>query len=141
MKLMGFNLNKINAERKLNKPEGELKINSNVNVDEIKEAKSDLLKTREELLAITFSYKIDYNPDLASVEVGGNLVVSVDSKLAKNVLKEWKDKKIPDEFRLAIINLILRKATLKTLELEDQLNLPTHMPMPSLRPTEENSSQ
>lgn len=135
MKLMGFNFTKINAERTSNKNSGEVKINTNVDITDIKEAKSDFLKSREELLAITFNYKINYNPDIALIEVAGNLVISVDSKQTKTILRQWKDKKLLDEFRFAIINLILRKSTLKTLELEEELNIPTHIPMPALRPS------
>ena len=54
-----------------------------------------------------------------------------------NLDKGWKDKEIPEEFRIAIFNIILRKASVRALQLEEELNLPYHMPFPSIKSQEE----
>ena len=46
---------------------------------------------------------------------------------------DWKDKKMPDDFRNTLFNLILRKASLKALQLEEEMNLPIHMQLPTLK--------
>ena len=58
--------------------------------------------------------------------------MSVDPRIAREVLKGWKDKENLEEFRMFMFNVILRKSNIKALELEDELNLPPHIPLPSL---------
>jgi len=82
---------------------------------------------------VVFSYLVDYNPEFAVVDLRGSILLSMDEKSAKEVLKEWKKKKMPEGFRTTIFNIILRKATIKSLELEDELNLPLHMPLPTIK--------
>jgi len=52
--------------------------------------------------------------------------------MAKEVLKGWKDKETTDDFRIFLFNIILRKSNIKALQLEDELALPPHIPLPSL---------
>ncbi len=132
MKVLGFNFNKISIERFPKKAEG-LKINTDISILGIDSVNSDLFKTKEEFLDVRFSYKINYDPDYAKVEFLGDIIVSLDSKDAKEVLKEWKDKKFPEDFKIFVFNVILKKSNLKALELEDEMNLPLHLPLPSLK--------
>lgn len=132
MKVLGFNFNKISIERFPKKAEG-LKINTDISITEITPVNSDLFKTKEEFLDVRFSYNINYDPEYAKVEFLGDIVVSLDSKDAKEVLKEWKDKKFPEDFKIFVFNVILKKSNLKALELEDEMNLPLHLPLPSLK--------
>jgi len=131
MKLLGFNFTKISVEKISDKTEN-LKINSNIDISEIKEVKQSMLKSKETILSVNFSYEVNYNPDYAKVSLGGNFLVSLEPKTAKKVLKEWKDKKMPEEFKVPLFNLILKKANVKALELEEDLKLPLHMPMPKV---------
>jgi len=88
---------------------------------------------KEEVLAVKFNFGLDYEPEMAKIDLEGNLILSLDSKRAKDVLKQWKDKKMPEEFRLPLFNLILRKCSLKALQLEEEMNLPIHFQLPSLK--------
>ena len=132
MRVLGFNFDKISVEKLKSKPEN-LKISTNIDISEIKDLKNEVLKTKEDLLQVTFSYSVKYEPGYAVIELKGNILLSLDEKLAKDVLKEWKRKKMPETFRIALFNMILRKSTVKSLELEDELGLPLHMPLPSIR--------
>ncbi len=132
MKILGFNFQKISIERFPKKAEG-LKVNTDISILDITSVNTDLFNTKEEFLAVKFSYKIDYDPDYAKVEFAGELIVSLDSKEAKEVLKEWKDKKFPEDFKIFVFNVILKKSNLKALELEDEMNLPLHLPLPTLK--------
>ena len=51
----------------------------------------------------------------------------------KKIKKEWKKKKLPDAYRALIINVVLKKSNLKALELEDEMGLPLHLPLPSIK--------
>jgi len=132
MRVMGFNFTKLLAE-KLEGNRNQLKINAEIDIFEIKSLKTDIFKAKEDLIEVKFKYNVEYNPKIAKIEFEGLIVFSLDQKLAKQVLKEWKKKKMPDNFRLILFNVILRKSTLKALELEDQLNIPLHISLPSLK--------
>ncbi len=131
MKLVGFNYTKINAEKK-SSDFSELKVNTSINIDSIEELKSPV-KTKDFLLDIKFNYLINYDPKIANIDFAGQLVLLVDSKLGKEIIKEWKDKKLKDDTRLTIFNMILRKANIRALPIEEELNLPIHINLPSLK--------
>ncbi len=134
MRIVGFNFTKISVEElKKDYKTGELKIKTSIDISEIKEIKSDFLKTKDQVLDIDFSFTVDYNPEVAKVDLKGRLFLAVESKQAKEILKQWKKKKIADEFRRLLFNIILKKSTLKALSLEEELNLPLHMPLPSFK--------
>jgi len=132
MKLLGFNFTKIQAEKIKDKVQN-LKINTRINVSNISSAKADMLKTKEEILSISFSYGLDYEPELAKIDLEGGLIISLESKKAKEVLKQWKNKKMPEDFRLLLFNLIMKKSGLRALKLEEEMNLPIHFQLPGLK--------
>jgi len=138
MKILGFNYTKINVEKnkELSK---DLKISNKIDVLGISEVKQDVLKSKDEVLAVKFSYSIEYSPGIASVNLEGTIMLSTDSEMAKDVMKKWKNKETPEEFRIPLFNIIFRKAGLKALELEDEMNLPLHMSMPTLRRDDKSS--
>lgn len=135
MKIIGFNFNKINIERFSDKLE-KLEINTNIDISEITDLKPDFFKTKEGVLKIKFTYKINYDPNFAKIEFVGNLLITLDQKTMKDVLKQWKDKKIPENFQITLFNIILRKSNIKALQLEDEMNLPLHISLPTVKPKE-----
>lgn len=133
MKVIGFNFTKLNIDKKSDDFKG-LKVDSpNINISEIKQIKTPLFETKEDVFEIRFNYDIKYTPDVAHVSLGGILVVVVDKNTSKELVKRWKDKKLPDEYKLLIFNVILKKANLKAMQLEDEVNLPLHIPLPSIK--------
>jgi len=132
---MGFNFTKINVEKFLDKVE-ELKLTTNINIEDLKEIKTASFKIKEDIIVVKFTYSINYEPGFAKIEMVGNIILGVEQKLTKEVVKQWKDKKTPEEFRVVLFNAILRKTNLKALQLEEEMNLPLHMPMPTLKPQE-----
>jgi len=132
MKLAGFNFSKISIEKLSEKIEG-LKISTNIDISEINPIKAGLFKTKEEFLGVKFTYNVNYEPKIAKIALEGNIILAIEPKVAKEVLKQWKSKKMPEDFRIAIFNLVLKKSSLKALQLEDELNLPLHIPLPSVK--------
>jgi hypothetical protein len=55
-----------------------------------------------------------------------------DTEEFKSIMDSWKDKKIPENMRLGIFNFIMVKCNVKALYLEDEMNMPLHVPMPRL---------
>jgi len=130
MRLINFNFTKISGER-LKDTVSEIKFNTKIDILSISPLKSDFLRIKEELIKIDFVYAILYEPGLASLELAGTMVLSIEPRIAREVLKGWKEKETPEEFRLFMFNTILRKSSLKALQIEEELNLPPHLPFPS----------
>jgi len=132
MKVIGFRFNKISGEKKGENIEG-LKVNTNIDVFDIKEMKSSgFFGGKEQILDISFKYEIEYSPEYAKLNLEGNILISAESKIAKDIIQQWKDKKLPTEFRIELFNLIIKRASVKSLILEEDLNIPYHMPFPKL---------
>jgi hypothetical protein len=137
MKVIGFSFSKISIERLSTKNEG-LKVNANIDISEITLLKSvDFLKTNNDLLGVKFTYSVKYDPDYVKIEFLGDIILEVEPKIAKEVIKGWKEKEMSEDFRLFVFNIILRKSDLKALELEDELNLPLHLPLTQLQKSKE----
>lgn len=129
MKLAAFGFNKISVEKSSDSFK-ELKVKVNIRIQEISKVKENILKSKEDLLAINFIYDIDYSEGVAKLEFAGNLAIALDPKESKKILKEWESKKIPEEFRMSIYNLILRKTNVKALSLEEEMGIPYHLQLP-----------
>jgi len=137
MRVIGFNFTKINIER-VNDPIKDMKLNSNIDIKSIEELKPEFLKIKQNTIKVIFTYTLDYTPDVAKIEIGGSILIALDQKQSKEILNGWTEKNIPNDLKIMIFNLILRKANLKALELEDELNLPLHIPLPHVGKQEEN---
>ena len=134
MKIIGFNFNKINIEKKSDKYK-DMKISNDIGITGVNHLKAqNPFQSKEEILEVTFNYDIDYSPNIAKVNLTGTIIIMVDSKTSKEFLKKWKNKQLPEEHRIQIFNVIFRKSNLKAIQLEDELNLPLHISLPSVRP-------
>ena len=132
MKIVGFNFKKLNIE-KISDKFKELKINTNIDIIDVKQIKPDIFQPKEDLIEIEFDYTIDYSPDIAKISLSGTVLVMADAKIIKDFIKQWKKKKLPEEHRILIFNVILKKSNLKAMQLEDEMNLPLHIPLPSVK--------
>ena len=132
MKILGLNFTKLNAEKFSTETKG-VKIGTHIDLSEIREVKSDIFSSKEKVLGVKFIYEIDYEPNFAKIKLAGNILVSVDDSRISKILEGWKTKDLPEEFRLGIFNLILKKSSLKALQLEEELNIPLHIAMPFLK--------
>jgi hypothetical protein len=127
IKLAGFRYTKISVERKSEK--GDLKITPNINIQSINKIKSE---SKQDLLEVQFGFGIDYSI-LGKLELEGKMVLAVDSKTSKDALEGWKNKKLDNNINLIILNVIMQKASVKALQLEEEMNLPPHIQLPKLQ--------
>jgi hypothetical protein len=132
MKLVGFNFNKINAERLAEDKPSNLTISNNIEILDVSKPKIEVSMGKEDILNIKFLYKIDYNPGYAKIHFSGEVFLSTDKKLSEDILKDWKNKKLSEDFKISLFNTIFRKSNIKALELEDQIGLPLHIPLPTI---------
>ena len=132
MRLAGFSFKKISIE-KLSDSFKEVKINSKINISDIEPLKTEAIQEKEGVIEITFTYHVDYNPSIAKIEIGGRVLLVAEKEKIKEIEESWKNKKMTEEFRIALFNIILRKANIKALELEEEIGLPLHIPLPTLK--------
>ena len=132
MKIVGFSFRKLNIEKTSDKFES-LKINTNIDITNVKQIKPEIFQSKEEIVEVEFDYFINYDPDIAKLSLSGTILVMAESKIIKDFIKQWKQKKLPEEHRILIFNVILKKSNLKAMQLEDELNLPLHIPLPSVK--------
>jgi len=138
MQVIGFNFEKIQAERKQAKGTQNMQINSNINIKNITQEEISIVKDKP-VLKFDFEFSVNYKPEIAEIVFRGFSLVLVEKDESKDILKKWKNKKISEEVRLPLFNLILTKCNLRALQLEEELNLPTHIPLPRIKPEQQKN--
>jgi len=138
MPVIGIALRTIDA-KKFDEVVGAIKVNSNTNLKDVKE--QDLPALNKKGLSVEFEFKTQYmsnkNKPVAEIIIGGN-VLFIDPQQEK-ILKDWKkDKKLPDDVNLQVINTILRRSTIKALALSEDLQLPPPVALPFARKEEKS---
>ena len=128
IQVLGFNFTKISAERY---PDfkGKLEINPHINISSIEKHELNLIK--QDAVKIAFSFAIKYK-ELADISLEGDIILRTDTKTQKEILKGWKDKNLDQEIQTMILNLIMQKASIRAIELEEEMNLPIHIKIPRL---------
>ena len=142
MKIIGFSIEEIHAKKSLDIPRAS--INTDVVFTEIDKAKLDVLKDSECLKA-SFKFSVIYkdpnNKDLDSkneIKFVGSLLLSVSKDDSKDFLKSWKTKELPKDKVIPLYNYILKKCSVRALQLEEELNLQPHIPFPQIRANQQN---
>ena len=129
MKIIGFAIKKISIERK-NPIKDKYELKSNINIDGIE--KEEVSFAQKDSLRFDFTFSVEYNPDIAKVEIKGSVIAMDEKDESKEILKEWKKKKFESPIKVAMFNFILDKCNIKAIQLEDELGLPLHIPFPKL---------
>lgn len=139
MRVVGFQLKKISADKKVNIIEK--KPGTSIEFIDLDKEKSDIFKENE-LLKITYKYAVVYGENEkeseGGIEIIGHIILSVDKDESKDILKAWKKKKLPEVLNINLFNIILKRCTPKAVFLEDEVGLPIHTPMPRLQPKKED---
>lgn len=127
IKLAGVNFYKVTAEKNPEyKDKIEIKPSINIaNIEEHKASKADICK-------VDFNFGVNYG-GLGKIELSGAIFLAMDGKSLKETLKGWKDKKVDNEMNVLILNVIMQKASLKALQLEEEIGLPPHVSLPRLQ--------
>lgn len=139
MAIVGFNLSKVLVERK-DVFSGKISIKSGANITNIRKENISLMKDKE-TLRVDFDFHIFYDPQFARVEFKGFVLVVEEPKNIKNILNDWRTKKVSPALQQDVFNLVLRKCNVRALSLEEELNLPTHFPFPVVRPEDAQNLQ
>ncbi len=134
--IINYRLDKIAIQKK-EQAKGTIEAKNNLQVTHISEEALSSL-TKEKALNMKFVFSVVYQPNIASLEIEGNVTYMNDSKTIKEILENWtKNKKIKPEIAAPIFNFILSKCNIKALRLEEDLELPFHVPIPRIKTKKE----
>jgi hypothetical protein len=130
MPAIGMNISGIEAKKHEEAMMG-VKVSTNTNLKDVKE--HDLAPLDQKCLSIDFEFKTTYmspkDKKIAEFVISGD-VLFLDEKY-KDILAKWKkDKKLPDDVSLQVINVVFNKCLKKAIILSDDLQLPSPIPIP-----------
>jgi hypothetical protein len=138
MNILGFTFTKLHAERK---PEFKARTNKETNIEflDVKNDESSLIKA-DAVYSILFKYTVNYldaeakKPSShAEIAIEGRVIISLDKLEDKEFTKSWKKKEMGPRFKEILFNFLLKKCTPRALDLEDHINIPSHIPVPQIR--------
>ena len=132
MKIIGFNYTKVSAERIL-KWEPLKKINTNIAFTNIEKDEVDVMKDSD-VLRVSFKFEVEYETKNATILMEGIVLINADKEFVKEAMKKWsKKKEVSTEVRDALIKLVWKKCNLRAFQLEEELNIPTHIQLPQIK--------
>src|SRR3989344_2283488 len=138
MKVIGFNFIKIAGESDPTAVKRKA-LNTNIEFMNITQEESPMFK-EQDLIKVHFQYTLDYEEDKKeakpkhpAISLEGAIILSAETAESKEILKAWKKKSLSDAFKVPLFNVILKKCTPKAIQLEDELNLPLHVPLPQVK--------
>jgi hypothetical protein len=124
MPIIGISLTSMNAKKKEDVL-GSVKINSNMNITDVKV--QDLPALGCQGISIEFDFTIKYQDEKDNVKAdialeGSVIYMGQDSE---KISKDWKkDKKLPDDLKYQVIRIVSEKCSKKGIMISDDLQLP-----------------
>ncbi|MCH7850481.1 MAG: hypothetical protein IH845_02450 [Nanoarchaeota archaeon] len=125
LKLLAARFIKISATR-LEDFEGKISIATNIKITSIENTKDS-----NDAVKVSYTFEVDYG-ELGSIEIIGYLFLGAEKKTIKELVKAWEKKEFDSPEHATITNIILKKASIKALELEEELSLPIHLKLPTI---------
>jgi hypothetical protein len=133
MAIIGFNFNKIEAEKK-EAMQSKVNVSNNISISKVEEKKFSIETEKQKILCFTFEFLSKYDPDIGSIKLVGDVLLLEEAKKSKEIFDEWnKNKKLPKEIMASILNTALNKCNIQALILSEQINLPPPLPLPKVQ--------
>lgn len=134
MTIVKINIHKVNAERNLKAKGGQIQINNNVSLKNVEDM--DFSLEGKKGLKFTFEFRCDYEPDLGTIVVEGQVLYVDEEKKVKEVKEGWdKGRKIPVEIMEQVANAALHKGNIQAIKISEEVNLPSPLPLPKIKTT------
>lgn len=132
MNIINVNFTGINANRQ-SAPKGNVSISNNVKVDSVEEAKLGLGDAKQ-AYKVLFTFKTAYMPDVAVIELKGEVLILDDAAEVVKMMGQWnKEKKLDVNVARVILNNIMNRCSLEVILLSRELGLPSPIPLPSIK--------
>jgi len=137
--IIGINLDSITA-KKHDMPKGNIRIDNKTKLTGIEEITIPM--TKEKATKINFTFETTYKTDkktIGEIQICGNVIFRGQRE---KIQEMWtKEKKLPEDIALNVMNNILRKSITRVIDLSEQLMLPPPINLPLIRPKKEQKEQ
>jgi len=131
--IANINIVNISASSKLNlrNPVKKMEIGNSLSI-------KNVVKDKEgKMIVISFEFKIAYKAekeDFGNIDFMGSLLWKDDEGHEGELKKTWdKDKKLPEKYSFLIMNSVLRKCILSSIDIAQQINLPPPINIPVIQ--------
>ena len=123
MPIIGFNFNKITAEKK-SPATGQINVKNNIAIKKVEKLELQL-GAKQPALAIYFEYTTTYEPKIGMLKLEG-MITHIDNEAAiENVVREWKkNRQLPENLMNTVMNHILQKSNIEAVLISREINLP-----------------
>lgn len=130
MPVIGFAFNKFEGTREKAQPSGDIKVNSTPKILSVKEVAASNLKDKP--LALDWEFNTGYEPNIGSMQITGSILYI--AKDNKPILDKWKkDKTLPEDVSVEILNQLFRRCLLKSANMAEDLQLPPPLNFPVVK--------
>ena len=124
MRPIWFKLDKVYCERFKNPTKSSVNLNSNFDLGDF--SKSDDFERKNPVFEFKFTYNLKFE-DIAEIFFKGSVFIEIDDK---SVLKELENKSVNNDVRKLILDYVLIKTHVDSLNFEEKFNLPFHIAPP-----------
>lgn len=133
--IIGFNFTKIAVDKK-GPVKGKVEIKRDLSIKDIKE---EAMQSKKPAIRVSFEFSVTYDPKIASIIMNGELFYLTDK--AKSIAAEWKKSKKLDDDKITfdVVNVILARCNIRSLQLSDDMNLPPTIRLPKVKAKEDSS--
>ena len=84
-------------------------------------------------MKFNFAFACVYDPKVGEISLAGEVFWLDKEENVKKILSGWKkDKKVPKEVSVPILNTVLQKCNIQALMLSRYINLPPPIPLPKV---------
>ena len=137
MTVIGFNFSKISAVR--NKaPKGKISINRSCKPTSVEET---TIGGGQKALRYTFTFSVEYQPDIGSMEFEGTMVEIVPEDEHKAVIDGWSEnEQLPPKSLERVMNQLLDRCHVEAILMSKELGIPPPIKLPSVSVKEKDSS-
>jgi hypothetical protein len=131
MTIIGFDFTKMQIERrKIIK--GKINIANNISVKNVEDVKISLGPDKMGV-KFTFQFTTKYEPDIGDILIEGEVLYLASEEEGKTILLGWKkDKKLPKDVRIPLLNHVLSKSNIAAILLSREMNLPAPVMLPRI---------
>jgi len=137
MPIVGMKLDSISGSREKSQMSGEVKINTSPRIVSVKEMTVPGVKKKP--IAMGFEFVTKYDPSLGEIKIEGEVLYASDSKA--KILSQWKkNKRLPKDIDIEILNHLFRHCLLRISNLAEMLQLPPPLRFPVVKPKEDQTS-
>ena len=133
MGVVGVHINKINAEKRSVGGVSRVGINNNVAVTHVEQKDFAFGQSKQGGLRFAFEFTCNYSPEVGSIHLEGEVLYITDEDKAKDIKKEWDEKKkLSYAMMEPILNPALTKCNIEAVKISPDIGLPVPIPLPKI---------